>query len=495
MNNNDRKFGGRLIDIVLITTIATLTVLIILFTTTTNEYKFQNVSASNQPPVSQSDSVDSNLPDISSSVIQQIQNTTIDGIRIVNETLKDNIKPYTIQYFKTNFESVNTVINKYISDSKNQYENIVRLKNTVDKNASTPNLLNNLNIKVEMYPHKEKYLSFVFIKNVAVKSNLYDTTIYTLFLNTETGELIDLQQILNDDEKSLTSLSEKVRTTLLNNQTYHKFINQEVLNKVTVPEWVYFQRFIIKNDALIFYFNKGEIADGRIGIPTASIPLSSIDSILSKKFKTGITDDSATSTPPSQTPPPPKVESSGKRVALTFDDGPHPTVTKNILNILDKYNAKATFFIVGNRVEKNADIIKDAFERGHEIGNHTWNHANLTKLSSNQIAEQINSTNKAIKNVIGQNPTVFRPPYGAKNNQVSNAFDLPVIMWTIDTLDWKYRDASKLLPMVKKNMHNNAIILMHDIHSSTGDGLESVLKYLQAEGYEFVTVSELLEYK
>ncbi len=90
---------------------------------------------------------------------------------------------------------------------------------------------------------------------------------------------------------------------------------------------------------------------------------------------------------------------------------------------------------------------------------------------------------------------MFRPPYGAKNSQVVSVIDLPVIMWTIDTMDWKYRDSSNLLPMVKKSMHNNAIILMHDIHQSTADGLESVLKYLHEQGYEFVTVSELLQYK
>ncbi len=123
--------------------------------------------------------------DISSTVTQEIVNTSIDGIRIVNETLNDQTTPYTIQYIKTNFEQINESINKYISDSKNQYENIIRLKNTVDKNDTSTNLLNNLNISVEMVPHQEQYISLIFTKNVAVRSNHSDTTIYTLFFNKE----------------------------------------------------------------------------------------------------------------------------------------------------------------------------------------------------------------------------------------------------------------------------------------------------------------------
>lgn len=486
MNNNDRKIGGRLIDIVLITTIATLTVFIIIFTTMSQEFKFQNVSANN-PLVNHSGTAGLDFPDISSTVTQEIINTNFDGIRIVNETLEDSTKPYTIQYIKTNFEPINIQINKYISDSKNQYENIMRLKETVSKNDPSTNLGNNLKISVELFPHQD-YLSLVFTKNVAVKSNTYDTTTYTLFFNMKTGKIVDLQQILQGDLNHLTTLSEKVRASILNNKTYQNHINKETLTKLTSAKWNYFQRFSIKNDALVFYFNKGEIGNSSIGTPTASISLSSIYTMLAKEFQTGIKNEDITSPPP-----PAKNHSDNKKVALTFDDGPHPVVTMDILNTLDKYDAKATFFVVGNRVEKYADVVTETLERGHEIGNHTWNHANLTKITSNQIVEQINLTNTAIKKVLGQYPTVFRPPYGAKNKQVESVIDLPVVMWTIDTMDWKYRDSSNLLPMVKKSMHNNAIILMHDIHQSTADGLDSVLKYLQEQGYEFVTVSEILQ--
>ncbi len=488
MNNKDRKFGGRLIDIVLITTIVTLTVLAIIFTIANNESNYQNVSANNEIG-KQTNPVNSVFPDISSSVTQEIVTTSINGVQIVKETLKDPIKSYSIQYIKTNSETVNAEIKKYISDSKSQYENIIRLKNTVEEHDITSNLVNKLNITVELYPHQKQYVSVVFTKNITLQSNNTDTTIHTLLFNKETGKTIDLEQILNGDGKSLISISEKVRSSILKNKTYQNHVYSDTLTKLTESKWNNFERFSIKNNSLVFYFNKGEIANSSIGVTTATVSLSTIYPLLIKEFQAGIKDGTVI------TNPPPKADSTNKKVALTFDDGPHPTITMEILDLLDKYDAKATFFLVGNRVEEYADVVIDTVERGHEIGNHTWSHAKLTNISPKQVLDQLKQTNIAIKNVTGQYPTVFRPPYGAKNQEVISLINLPVVMWTIDTLDWKYRDASKLLPSVKESMHNNAIILMHDIHQSTADGLESVLKYLKEQGYEFVTVSELSQYK
>ena len=118
----------------------------------------------------------------------------------------------------------------------------------------------------------------------------------------------------------------------------------------------------------------------------------------------------------------------------------------------------------------------------------------LTKLSAADVKKEFESTEQALMNAIGQHSTVFRPPYGAINESVRALIPRTSVNWTIDTLDWKHRDAKQLLPMIKKSMHNNAIVLMHDIHQSTADGLEPVLQYLQNEGYEFVTVTEILQY-
>lgn len=182
-----------------------------------------------------------------------------------------------------------------------------------------------------------------------------------------------------------------------------------------------------------------------------------------------------------------------KKIALTFDDGPHPKVTPQILKILKKYDAKATFFVVGNEVKKNPKVLKAVADAGHEIGNHTYNHAKLTTLSVKKVKLQIDSTDAAIKAVIGQNATVFRPPYGAYNKTVTNQLKVPSVLWTIDTLDWKHHNPKKTLAAVQKNAKNGSIVLMHDIHQTTADALEPILAALQKQGYEFVTVSEILK--
>ncbi|MEC1180136.1 polysaccharide deacetylase family protein [Metasolibacillus meyeri] len=181
-----------------------------------------------------------------------------------------------------------------------------------------------------------------------------------------------------------------------------------------------------------------------------------------------------------------------KRIALTFDDGPHPTVTKQILATLKKYDAKATFFVTGHRVNKSPKVLKEVYEAGHEIGNHTWNHPKLTQIEVKQVNAQINDTNKIVKSIIGEEPTLFRPPYGAYNKEILSSLSVPLVMWSVDTLDWQHRTPSKTLKAVQNGSYNGSIILMHDIHQTTADALDGVLSYLSKQGYEFVTVSELI---
>ncbi|WP_447402392.1 polysaccharide deacetylase family protein [Lysinibacillus sp. fkY74-1] len=189
----------------------------------------------------------------------------------------------------------------------------------------------------------------------------------------------------------------------------------------------------------------------------------------------------------------PAPKGSKKRVALTFDDGPDAKVTPQILATLQKYDAKATFFMVGRNVPKNATIVKQIYDAGHEIGNHTSNHKKLTALSISGVRQEVNGTSNAIYAAIGQYPTVFRPPYGATNEQVCSVMTIPSILWSIDTLDWKHHNPDKILAYVKASVKDGSIILMHDIHQTTANGLDNVLLYLQKQGYEFVTVSEILQ--
>lgn len=189
-----------------------------------------------------------------------------------------------------------------------------------------------------------------------------------------------------------------------------------------------------------------------------------------------------------------ETEPGQKRVALTFDDGPHGSNTEKILNLLDQYDAKGTFFMVGSSVEFYPEVVEKVHKEGHEIGNHTWNHPDLVTQSNEQINFEIYSTDLAIEKVIGERPTIYRPPYGSTNEHVNSIVGKPSIMWDVDTLDWKNRNPQAILENVKAQTQNGSIILMHDIHDTTVEGLALSLEYLSSQGYEFVTVSELNGY-
>ncbi len=183
-------------------------------------------------------------------------------------------------------------------------------------------------------------------------------------------------------------------------------------------------------------------------------------------------------------------------VALTYDDGPSGDATTRILNTLEKYNGKATFFVVGSRVNSYKSQIKRAYNMGCEIGNHSNNHSTLTGLSANGVKSEINETDKKIKAVIGENPVVMRPPGGSyKNNTVKNNVGKPIIMWSVDTRDWESRNASKVVSNIKNNVRDGSIVLMHDLYGSTATATEQIVPWLVEKGYQIVTVSEMMDAK
>ncbi|MDQ0223247.1 polysaccharide deacetylase family protein [Streptococcus moroccensis] len=184
----------------------------------------------------------------------------------------------------------------------------------------------------------------------------------------------------------------------------------------------------------------------------------------------------------------------GKVIALTFDDGPDPNTTKQLQQILRQNQVKATFFILGQKVSGNEQLLQELVQEGHQLANHTWSHPNLTKLSATQVQAEVGNTQQAIYNATGVWPTVLRPPYGSSNAAVAQAAGIPIVNWTVDTLDWQSRNTEAILAKVKAHVHPGGIILMHDIHQTSVDAVQSVIDYLKAEGYNFVTINELYGY-
>lgn len=183
-----------------------------------------------------------------------------------------------------------------------------------------------------------------------------------------------------------------------------------------------------------------------------------------------------------------------KMVALTFDDGPGP-YTDAIVDCLKKNNGRATFFVVGERIDTYSDELVYAFKNGNEIANHSYSHPNLTTLSKSKIKSEISKTDEKVKKLTGASTSVLRTPGGATNATVKDVCGKPIIFWSIDTLDWKHRNASKTVSTVMNNVKDGDIILMHDIHSPTKDAALELIPKLRNAGYQLVTVSELARYK
>ena len=188
------------------------------------------------------------------------------------------------------------------------------------------------------------------------------------------------------------------------------------------------------------------------------------------------------------------IDASKPMVALTFDDGPGER-TGELLDQLEKYNAHATFFMQGKNIPGKEDFVKKMKEIGCELGNHSYDHPQLTKLSADKIANQIGTTNDLIQQAAGSTATVMRPPYGAINDTVRSSVGLPMILWSIDTLDWKTRNAQSSIDTVMNDVQDGDVILMHDIHTESIDAALVLIPKLEEAGYQLVTVSEMAKAK
>ncbi len=184
-----------------------------------------------------------------------------------------------------------------------------------------------------------------------------------------------------------------------------------------------------------------------------------------------------------------------KMVALTYDDGPYTPVTNQILDTLEKYNGRATFFVVGSRVGAYSACVSRAYNMGSEIGNHTYNHTILTSVGASKILSEISQTNEVVKAVTGEYPKIVRTPGGAVNSTVRANIGYPMFNWSVDTLDWKYRNSSSVISSVKNNVCDGSIVLMHDLYTSTGNASVEIIPWLVDNGYQLVTVSELMAVK
>ena len=181
-----------------------------------------------------------------------------------------------------------------------------------------------------------------------------------------------------------------------------------------------------------------------------------------------------------------------KRIALTFDDGPHPIYTPQMLELLKEEQVPATFFLLGENVELYGDVVKEIAKEGHLIGNHTYHHVQITSLSLEEACKEIQETSDLIEELTGTGTEYVRPPFGTWNEELEERLDLIPVMWSIDTKDWTTQNVDWIVRETVKHAEDHDIILMHDSYQSTVDAVKRVIEQLEAEGFEFVTVDEII---
>lgn len=186
------------------------------------------------------------------------------------------------------------------------------------------------------------------------------------------------------------------------------------------------------------------------------------------------------------------VQKEEKYIALTFDDGPHKIYTPKLLEGLRERGVHVTFFLIGQNIDGNEDIIRQMKADGHLIGNHSQNHIQLTKEQTKEACDQINRTNEKIKSITGEMPAYVRPPFGSWSEELEGMVPMRVVLWSVDPLDWKTQNKNRIVRHIVSHAEDGSIILLHDVYETSVEAALEVIDTLSAEGYNFVTVDELL---
>ncbi len=303
-----------------------------------------------------------------------------------------------------------------------------------------------------------------------------DNHVYTYNYSAETGEPLNGLQIFNVGYKEF--FSEYLNEYFT--QEYGKDLKEGYKTYITVTE-KNLNNFVLTDGGVRFYFQPGTILNKSSGIVSAEISYSELERIIKKKAAIRYIDPNK------------------PMVALTYDDGPYPKVSNRILNCLSKYDSVATFFMLGENVKRYPKVVKRKAQLGMEIGSHTWSHPNLNELKKKEIKKEIDKTNDALMDACEQKATVFRPPYGNIDEKALKVVDMPAILWSVDTLDWKSRKSKSVVKLVKKIEKEDGldgrVVLMHSLYPSTAKATEILVPWLKKKGYQLVTVSELLQYR
>lgn len=396
----------------------------------------------------------------------------------------------SIEYPITENEKINRLISESIDKIDRDFQNTVLLATVFDKPMTET-------ISYQVTHNTSEALSVVV--NIKQDMNGAHPASMTQFwtFDKKSGEVVGLADFTEQSDEAAEAIISAAKNSI--SQTIKQRQQPEIdLNEIINKEAL--SNFIITNNgnALAWPLGQASLLPSSYGELTITVPISSVSKYLQNPTARKLANIPKPPEPkpelaPAPAAPTPAPTTGNKVIALTFDDGPGP-YTAHLLDILDQYGARATFFLIGSKVSGQASVVRSIQARGHQLGNHSWSHPELPKLSVDQIAGEIDRTNEAIRQATGVKPSILRPPYGAVNGVVLEQLrlrNMSSILWSVDTRDWADRNSQIVCSRAVAGARPGAVILMHDIHQTSVNAVPCILSSLKQQGYSFVTIQRL----
>ena len=391
---------------------------------------------------------------------------TEDLVTIVKDTKRYDMH---LSYPVSHHYDVDREIKRYVQMETNQF------LDTIDQDKKEKH---HLEITHRTYTYRD-FKTIVFLSQGKVA---------TLYYDDNEGTLLKYSDFLKTDQKSFGEMKHAIKSMLLPELFRQQIlIDQEKVSQKLEKMDLDDVHFVFHENGVIFFFGKEFSKEIETPIQITLSYAKMWPYIQTKQVRK---EDQPTKEELEYTKMGlPNVEGK-KLVALTFDDGPGGKTTTALLDGLKARNARVTFFQLGTRAERFPELVARAIHEGHEVGSHTYDHQNLRKLSLEGVQFEITATNQIIGSVTGGSVGLLRPPYGSYDDR-TKAAGMPIILWNVDTLDWKLKNKDAILARMKETIKDGDIVLMHDIYQTSVDAALEFIDYARSQGFEFVTVSEL----
>ena len=407
------------------------------------------------------------------------------GIRSKFVTRDNKREKVSIEYPITENEKINRLISESIDKIDRDFQNTVLLATVFDKPMTET-------ISYQVTHNTSEALSIVV--NIKQDMNGAHPASMTQFwtFDKKSGEIVGLADFTEQSDEAAEAIISAAKdniSQIIKQRQQPEIDLNEIINKEALSN------FIITNNgnSLAWPLGQASLLPSSYGELTITMPISSVSKYLQNPTARKFANIPKPAEKPKPAPAAPTPTVANKTIALTFDDGPGP-YTAHLLDILDQYGAKATFFLIGSKVSGQASVVRSIQARGHQLGNHSWSHPELPKLSVDQIAGEIDRTNETIRQATGVKPSILRPPYGAVNGVVLEQLrlrNMSSILWSVDTRDWADRNSQIVCSRAVAGARPGAVILMHDIHQTSVNAVPCILSSLKQQGYSFVTIQRL----